>query len=57
MKYDIDFAVEPTNFDGKAKPIDIYFFYVDGKWDGHKLTLKEARRKYPLNEYNWNKVF
>ena len=57
MKYDIDFAVEPTNFDGKAKPIDIYFFYVDGEWDGHKLTLKEARRKYPLNEYNWNEVF
>ena len=30
-----------------------HIFYPAGSWDEDKLTLEEAERKYPKDQYEW----
>ena len=31
----------------------LYQFFPYGVWDEHKLTLKEAIKRYPIDQYEW----
>lgn len=47
----IDFvAYEALSDEG---PWRCHLFYPDGVWDEDKLTLEEAERKYPQDQYEW----
>lgn len=50
-KIDITYVTGQTIFDTGQETI--YFFYPNGIWDEDKLTLDEAKKKYPDSKYNW----
>ena len=34
----------------------MFLFYPNGEWDEDKLTIHEALRNYPVEDYEWINV-
>lgn len=50
-KIEIEFTCTRIHFsDGQGT---LFWFYPNGIWDEHKLTIEEAINKYPPHTYEW----
>lgn len=41
------------NYKGIDNVTTLFLFYIDGIWDENKLTIGQAIKWYPPDEYNW----